>query len=58
MVKVPYDKHIQDSLYYQRLVQPFDRWQQLQIDSIVPWPSISDYYIVPLPNVKRKYKVK
>jgi hypothetical protein len=55
MVKILYDKHIQDSLYYQRLVKSFYEFPQL--DSIV-WPSSNDYYIVPLSNVKRKYKVK
>jgi hypothetical protein len=50
MVKVLYDKHIQDSLYYQRLVQPFN-WTP-QIDSIEAWPK--DYYMIPLLNNKRK----
>jgi len=56
MVKVLYDKHVQDSLYYQRLVKPF--YEFLQLDSIVPWPNYNDYKIVPLSNMKRKYKVK
>ena len=52
MVKVLYDKHIQDSLYYQRLVKPFYEFPQL--DSIVPWPNCNDYKIVPLSSMKRK----
>ena len=56
MVKVLYDKYIQDSLYYQRLVKPFYEFRQL--DSITPWPNYNDYKIAPLSNMKRKYKVK
>ena len=53
MVKVLYDKHIQDSLYYHRLVQPFNRFPQL--DSIMTWPLNPGYYVDTTwyePNIK------
>ena len=51
MVKVLYDKHIQDSLYYQRLVQPVYRWPEFpQLDSIQHYP-LSDTAIIWNPNL-------
>jgi hypothetical protein len=52
MVKILYDKHIQDSLYYQRLVQPFYRFPQL--DSIRHIPLFNPLWLNCSEDIKRK----